>query len=79
MVKSERAQEVIRAGIEAGVVREEEITIVIVVNAKAELDIASAAPSAKAASLIGLTLRLALEATTGCKAVLQETIEMGKS
>lgn len=78
-MKSDKAERIIRAAIEAGVLSMDELTIVIVANRDAELDVGATAPSEAAANLIRPTLLLALRELNGRIADLKSKVEVGKS
>lgn len=78
-VKHDRSEGILRAAIEAGAVEAGELTIVIVVDKSAAVDVASCAPSNAAADMICHALILALEKVGGSRADLKAKIVMGKS
>ena len=79
IVKHERAQQIIRAALEAGVMKDGEFTIVVVANAKGEIDISSVMPNNRAPGGLAVkTLLLALLEIYEASPQLVEVFETAK-
>lgn len=79
VVKHERAQTIIRAALEAGVMKDGEFTIVVVANARGEIDISSVMPGNRPPGGLAVkTLLLAIMEIYEASPQLVEVFETAK-